>query len=49
MLNNIISQVERTKDAYAGNFEELQKRANVTQDLVDLLAMQKILMLQKTK
>ena len=42
MLNNPISQIERTKDAYAGNMQGLQKRANMTKELVDLLAMQQL-------
>lgn len=40
MLNNPIQQIERTQDAYAGNPEGLQKRANMSKELVDLLAMQ---------
>lgn len=39
-MNNPISQIERTKDAYAGNMQGLQKRANVSKELIDLLAMQ---------
>jgi hypothetical protein len=39
-VNNPISQIERTKDAYAGNIQGLQKRANVSKELIDLLAMQ---------
>ena len=42
MLNNPISQIERTKDAYVGNMQGLQKRANVTKELVDLIAMQQL-------
>ena len=30
MLNNPIQQIERTQDAYAGNPEGLQKRANMS-------------------
>ena len=40
MLNNPIQQIERTQDAYAGNPEGLQKRANMSKELIDLLAMQ---------
>ena len=32
-MNNPISQIERTKDAYAGNMQGLQKRANVSKSL----------------
>lgn len=39
-MNNPISQIERTKDAYAGNIQGLQKRANVSKELIDLIAMQ---------
>ena len=42
MLSNPLSQIERTKDAYVGKPQELQKRANVTKELVDLLAMQQL-------
>jgi hypothetical protein len=42
MLDNPLSQIERTKDAYAGNMQGLQKRANMTKELVDLLAMQQL-------
>ena len=42
MLNNPLSQIERTKDAYMGRPQELQKRANMTKELVDLLAMQQL-------
>ena len=42
MLNNPLSQIERTKDAYAGNMQGLEKRANMTKELVDLLAMQQL-------
>lgn len=42
MLDNPLSQIERTKDAYMGRPQELQKRANVTKELVDLLAMQQL-------
>lgn len=42
MLGNPLSQIERTKDAYMGRPQELQKRANVTKELVDLLAMQQL-------
>lgn len=41
-MNNPISQIERTKDAYAGNIQGLQKRANVSKELIDLLAMQQL-------
>jgi len=41
-MNNPISQIERLKDAYMGRPQELQKRANVTKELVDLLAMQQL-------
>ena len=41
-MNNPISQIERTKDAYAGNMQGLQKRANVSKELIDLLAMQQL-------
>ena len=40
MLNNPIQQIERTQDAYAGNPEGLQQRANMSKELIDLLAMQ---------
>jgi len=40
MLNNPMQQIERTQDAYAGNPEGLQKRANMSKELIDLLAMQ---------
>lgn len=40
MLSNPIQQIERTQDAYAGNPEGLQKRANMSKELIDLLAMQ---------
>ena len=42
MLSNPLSQIERTKDAYVGRPQELEKRANVTKELVDLLAMQQL-------
>jgi hypothetical protein len=42
VLSNPLSQIERTKDAYVGKPQELQKRANVTKELVDLLAMQQL-------
>ena len=42
MLDNPLSQIERTKDAYMGRPQELQKRANMTKELVDLLAMQQL-------
>ena len=42
MLDNPLSQIERTKDAYAGNMQGLEKRANMTKELVDLLAMQQL-------
>jgi len=42
MLSNPLSQIERTKDAYAGNMQGLEKRANMTKELVDLLAMQQL-------
>ena len=42
MLANPLSQIERTKDAYMGRPQELQKRANMTKELVDLLAMQQL-------
>jgi hypothetical protein len=42
MLDNPLSQIERTKDAYVGNMQGLQKRANMTKELVDLLAMQQL-------
>ena len=42
MLDNPLSQIERTKDAYAGDMQGLQKRANMTKELVDLLAMQQL-------
>ena len=42
MLNNPIQQIERLQDAYAGNPEGLQKRANVSKELIDLLAMQSL-------
>tara|TARA_R110000824_G_scaffold401616_1_gene613142 strand:+ start:532 stop:2355 length:1824 start_codon:yes stop_codon:yes gene_type:complete len=42
MINNPMQQIERTMDAYAGNPEGLQKRANMSQELIDLLAMQKM-------
>ena len=42
MLANPLSQIERTKDAYAGNMQGLEKRANMTKELVDLLAMQQL-------
>ena len=42
MLSNPLSQIERTKDAYVGRPQELEKRANVTKELVDLLAMEHI-------
>ena len=40
MINNLMQQIERTQDAYAGNPEGLQKRANMSKELIDLLAMQ---------
>ena len=40
MINNPMQQIERTQDAYAGNPEGLQKRANMSKELIDLLAMQ---------
>ena len=40
MINNPIQQIERTQDAYAGNPEGLQQRANMSKELIDLLAMQ---------
>jgi len=40
MLNNPMQQIERTQDAYAGNPEGLQQRANMSKELIDLLAMQ---------
>lgn len=40
MINNPIQQIERTRDAYAGNPEGLQQRANMSKELIDLLAMQ---------
>ena len=40
MLNNPLSQIERTQDAFAGNPEGLEKRANMSKELIDLLAMQ---------
>jgi len=42
MLDNPLSRIERTKDAYMGRPQELQKRANMTKELVDLLAMQQL-------
>ena len=42
MLSNPLSQIERTKDAYVGRPQELEKRANVTKELIDLLAMQQL-------
>ena len=42
MLDNPLSQIERTKDAYMGRPQELEKRANMTKELVDLLAMQQL-------
>jgi len=42
VLSNPLSQIERTKDAYVGRPQELEKRANVTKELVDLLAMQQL-------
>ena len=42
MLSNPLSQIERTKDTYVGRPQELEKRANVTKELVDLLAMQQL-------
>ena len=41
-MNNPMQQIERTMDAYAGNPEGLQKRANMSKELIDLLAMQKM-------
>lgn len=40
MIDNPIQQIERTQDAYAGNPEGLQQRANMSKELIDLLAMQ---------
>ena len=42
MINNPMQQIERTMDAYAGNPEGLQKRANVSKELIDVLAMQSL-------
>jgi len=42
VLANPLSQIERTKDAYMGRPQELEKRANMTKELVDLLAMQQL-------